>query len=55
MKKRRLRRKQYQNITYIDGAEMKKGISGYLKVLYDLDPAMVGGNMPDDAFYYETE
>lgn len=43
------------NITYIDGAEMKKGISGYLKVLYDLDPAMVGGNMPDDAFYYETE
>ena len=34
---------------------MKKGISGYLKVLYDLDPAMVGGNMPDDAFYYETE
>lgn len=43
------------NITYVDGVEMKKGISGYLKVLYDLDPAMVGGNMPDDEFYYETK
>ncbi len=43
----------YCNITYIDGAKMKTALSGYLKVLYDNNPASVGNTLPDDAFYYE--
>lgn len=41
------------NITYIDGAEMKQALSGYLQVLYDQDPESVGGALPGDDFYYE--
>ena len=40
------------NITYIDGAAMKTSLSGFLKVLFDANPASIGGAMPDDAFYY---
>ena len=40
------------NITFISGADMKAKVSGYLKVLYDQNPAAVGGTLPDDAFYY---
>ena len=40
------------NINYIDGAEMKTKISGYLKVLFDQNAASVGGKLPDDNFYY---
>ncbi len=40
------------NITYVDGDEMKEMLSGYLKVLYDQNPAAVGGALPTDAFYY---
>ena len=40
------------NITYIDGAEMKTALSGYLQVLFDKDPTSVGGNMPGEDFYY---
>ncbi len=39
------------NITYIDGAELKSTFSGYLQVLFDADPASVGGSMPGDDFY----
>ena len=39
-------------ITYIDGAELKSTFSGYLQVLFDADPASVGGSMPGDDFYY---
>ena len=31
--------------------DMKKAVSGYLKALYGLDPASVGGKLPDDSFY----
>ena len=41
------------NITYIEGAEMKGILSGFLQVLYDANPASIGGAMPDDAFYYQ--
>ena len=27
-------------------------LSGYLEVLYEQDPASVGGTLPDEAFYY---
>lgn len=40
------------NITFLDGAEMKARVSGYLQVLYDQNPQAVGGALPDDAFYY---
>ena len=40
------------NVTYIDGEEMRAMVSAYLQVLYDLDPASVGGTLPGDDFYY---
>ena len=42
----------YCNITYISGDEMKTALSGYLQALYDQNPASVGGELPDDGFYY---
>lgn len=42
----------YCNITYIDGEEMKEALSGYLTVLFEQDASSVGGQLPDDAFYY---
>ena len=42
----------YCSIVCIDGSEMKDMVSGYLSVLYEQDPASVGGALPDDAFYY---
>lgn len=40
------------NITYIDGEEMKTALSGYLQVLFDMNPASVGGTLPGEDFYY---
>ncbi|MDR0885073.1 MAG: ABC transporter substrate-binding protein [Clostridiales Family XIII bacterium] len=40
------------NITFISGKDMKNQLAGYLQVLYDQNPAAVGGTLPDDAFYY---
>ncbi len=40
------------NITYIDGAEMKEKLSGYLTVLMDQNAQSVGGTLPADDFYY---
>ena len=40
------------NITYIDGAEMKQALSGYLEVLYEQNPESIGGALPGDDFYY---
>lgn len=31
---------------------MKAALSGYLEVLFDQDPASVGGALPGDDFYY---
>jgi NitT/TauT family transport system substrate-binding protein len=39
------------NIVCITGDEMKSAVSGYLKALFDADPASVGGKLPDDSFY----
>ena len=39
------------NITFITGNEAKTKISSYLKVLYNANPASVGGKMPGDDFY----
>lgn len=42
----------YCNITYIDGADMEEALGGYLQVLYDMEPASVGGALPGEDFYY---
>lgn len=39
------------NITFINGDEMKNKVSAYLQVLFDQNPAAVGGTMPADDFY----
>lgn len=43
----------YCNIVLIKGDEMKSKINGYLEVLYDQAPNSVGGQLPDDNFYYK--
>lgn len=43
------------NITYIDKAEMKQALSGYLEVLFGQDPQSVGGGLPEADFYYDAE
>ena len=40
------------NIVCITGEEMKTKLSGYLNVLFAQNPAAVGGQLPDDGFYY---
>lgn len=40
------------NITFIDGADMKAQLSGYLEVLADQNADAVGGKLPGDDFYY---
>lgn len=42
----------YCSITYIDGEEMKEKLYGYLSILYEQDPSSIGGELPDDAFFY---
>lgn len=42
----------YCSIVCIDGEDMKSMLSGYLAVLYDQDPSSVGGQLPDDEFYF---
>ncbi|MFT4006990.1 MAG: ABC transporter substrate-binding protein [Lacrimispora sp.] len=40
------------SITYVDGDKMKSMVSGYLQVLFDMDPTTVGGALPGDDFYF---
>lgn len=40
------------NITYITGTEMKQGLEGYLKVLFNANPKSIGGKMPAAEFYF---
>ena len=42
----------YCNIVCLTGGEMEAKLSGYLQVLFDADPASVGGAVPGDDFYY---
>lgn len=42
----------YCSITYIDGDKMKSLLSGYLNVLFEMEPQTVGGALPGDDFYY---
>lgn len=44
----------YCNIVFKDAQSAKTEINGFLQVLYDFDPASIGGAMPDDGFYYSA-
>jgi NitT/TauT family transport system substrate-binding protein len=39
------------NIRYIGAADARERLEEYFSVLYDYDPASVGGSLPDDGFY----
>ena len=43
------------NIVCLTGAELKADVSGYLQVLYDADPAAVGGTLPGEDFYWAAQ
>lgn len=40
------------NIVFVTGEEMKASLSAFLDVLYNANPASVGGKLPADDFYY---
>ena len=40
------------NITCITGEEMKAALSEYLNVLSEFNAELIGGNLPEDDFYY---
>lgn len=42
----------YCNLSFLSGEDMKAALSGYLQVLFDQNPASVGGTLPEEAFYY---
>ncbi len=42
----------YCNIVCLSGSDMIPALKGYLQVLFDQNPASVGGAMPGDDFYY---
>ena len=43
------------NIVCLTGEELKADVSGYLQVLYDADPAAVGGVLPGEDFYWTAQ
>lgn len=43
------------NIVCLTGDDLKANASAYLQVLYDADPAAVGGELPGDDFYWTAE
>ena len=45
----------YCNVTFLEGKTMETLLSAYLKVLYDQNPASIGGKMPEADFYYDVE
>ncbi len=40
------------NLTFITGSEMKSVLHAFYQVMYQANPASIGGTMPDDSFYY---
>ena len=40
------------NIVFVTGDDMKADLGAFLSVLYDANPASVGGALPADDFYY---
>ncbi len=40
------------NVTFITGSEMQTKVLSYLSVLFDANPASVGGKLPDENIFY---
>lgn len=40
-------------LVFISGENIKEAIEGYYEVLFQADPASIGGRLPDDDFYYK--
>ncbi|HBV68871.1 MAG TPA: sulfonate/nitrate/taurine transporter substrate-binding protein, partial [Clostridiales bacterium] len=40
-------------ISFVPAQEAKANLNSFYKVLFDSNPASVGGAMPDDTFYFE--
>ena len=40
------------NIKYVDGDQMKSSLSSFYNTLYSVNPAAIGGAIPDDGIYY---
>lgn len=40
------------NLVFVSGENMKEQITGYFQVLFDSNPASIGGVMPSDDLYY---
>lgn len=45
----------YCNIVFEDGKQMKTDLSAYLNFLYEKNPASIGGELPDNDFYYNAK
>jgi NitT/TauT family transport system substrate-binding protein len=43
------------NIVYIEGEKLEKLLNGFLKVIYDFNPKSIGGQLPDEGFYYKDK
>ncbi|MCI8915084.1 MAG: ABC transporter substrate-binding protein [Oscillospiraceae bacterium] len=43
------------HLAFIDGMDMVAAMSDYYSVLYSIDPAAVGGSLPDDGIYWWIE
>lgn len=43
------------NIVFIDGENLKTVADGNFKVLFDANPASIGGKLPDSGIYYEAK
>lgn len=42
----------YCNVVYEDGEDMQNHVLSYLKVLYEQNPAAIGGKMPEKGMFY---
>lgn len=43
------------NITLIPASEAKSSVQNFLEILHGFNPKAVGGQLPEDAFYYEEK
>lgn len=42
----------YCGIKFIPAQDEKEGLNNFYKILFDSNPASIGGKLPDDAFYF---
>ena len=42
----------YSGITFRKATEVKESLKDFYEILFDSNPASIGGSMPDDEFYY---